>query len=298
MRVLIAGAGGMLGYTLYRLLAVMPGLELHGTLRKPLPHGAPLPPQGRLYPHADALDAQTLDNIIDEIAPDVVINCIGLIKQLEQAHDPLAAISLNAMLPHRLARHCTASGARLIHISTDCVFSGSQGMYPETTTADADDLYGRTKRLGEVAYGGHLTLRMSIIGHALRHGVSLVDWCLAQRGQVFGYANAIFSGLPTTEVARLLGMFILPRPWLTGLYHLSAAPIDKDRLLRLIARKYGHDIAIISQDEPRLDRSLDSTRLRNEVGYCPPPWEELVGQMHEDYLQVYAPEQQRARATP
>ena len=298
MRVLVLGAGGMLGHTLYRLLAGMPGLELHGTLRRPLPQAACQPAQGSLHLGIDALAAPALKAVIDEVTPDVVINCVGLIKQLEQAHDPLLAISLNAMLPHQLAQFCSARGIRLIHISTDCVFAGTRGMYPETAKADADDLYGRTKRLGEVTYGGHLTLRMSIIGHALQHGVSLIDWFLAQRGQVSGYANAIFSGLPTAEVAHVLGAYILPRPALSGLYHLSAAPIDKDRLLRLVARQYAYDIAIARQDEPRLDRSLDSSRLHEALGYCPPTWEELVATMHADYLQAYAPGRRGAGAAP
>lgn len=298
MRVLVIGAGGMLGYTLFRLLAAMPGLELHGTLRRPLPPAASPLARDRLHPGIDVLAGPALEAAIDDLAPDVLINCVGLIKQLEQAQDSLLAIGLNAMLPHRLAQLCSARGARLIHFSTDCVFSGARGMYPETAKADADDLYGRTKHLGEVAYDGHLTLRMSIIGHSLRHGVSLMDWFLAQQGEVAGYSNAIFSGLPTAEVARVLGAYILPRTGLSGLYHLSAAPIDKDRLLRLVARQYGHEIAISRQDEPRLDRSLDSSRLREQIGYCPPTWEELVAAMHTDYLRAYAPGRRASGALP
>jgi dTDP-4-dehydrorhamnose reductase len=289
MRVLVLGAGGMLGHTLHRLLAAMPGFEVHGTLRRPLPPEAARRTRGALHSGVDALDTASVAAAIDTAAPAVLINCVGLIKQLEQAHDPLAAIALNAMLPHRLAQLCTARGIRLIHISTDCVFTGAQGHYPETAISDADDLYGRTKRLGEVSHGGHLTLRTSIIGHALQHGVSLIDWFLAQRGEVAGYANAVFSGLPTVEVARVLGRFVLPRADLAGLYHLGAAPIDKDSLLRLVARQYRHDIAIRRQEEPRLDRSLDSRRLRAAIGYEPQPWPDLVAAMHADHLPLMAP---------
>lgn len=293
MRVLVLGAGGMLGYTLYRHLAADPDIEVHGSLRTPLPDGYLVPARGRLHPGVDALDESTLDGLVRLVKPDALINCVGLIKQREQAQDPLAAIALNASLPHRLARACTAVGARLVHVSTDCVFSGRTGGYRESDPADADDLYGRSKRLGEVDYGGHLTLRTSLIGHELARGISLVDWFLGQRGPVTGYGGAVFSGLPTVEIARLLRERILPRRELAGLYHLSAAPIDKDRLLRLVARHYGHEIAIHREMQPAIDRSLDSGRLRAALDYAPPPWEDLIAAMHADYLQAYAPARRR-----
>ncbi len=289
MRVLVFGAGGMLGYTLYRHLAADSDIEVHGSLRTPLPRNYPLPARGRLHIGIDALDEAAVDALVRLVKPDALINCVGLIKQREQAQDPLAAIALNASLPHRLARACTAAGARLIHVSTDCVFSGRKGSYRETDPADADDLYGRTKRLGEVDYGGHLTLRTSLIGHELARGISLVDWFLGQRGAVTGYGGAVFSGMPTVEIARVLRERILPRRELAGLYHLSAAPIDKDRLLRLVARQYRHDIDIHREMQPAIDRSLDSSRLRAALDYAPPAWEALIDAMHADYLQAYAP---------
>jgi dTDP-4-dehydrorhamnose reductase len=298
MRVLVLGAGGMLGYTLYRHLAADLGMEVHGSLRMPLPGDYPVPDRGHLHMGVDALDDTAIDGLVRLVKPDALINCVGLIKQREQAQDPLAAISLNASLPHRIARTCTAAGARLIHVSTDCVFSGRKGGYRESDAADADDLYGRSKRLGEVDYGGHLTLRTSLIGHELARGISLVDWFLGQRGTVTGYGGAVFSGLPTVEIARVLRERILPRRELAGLYHLSAAPIDKDRLLRLVARQYGHDIAIHRETQPAIDRSLDSSRLRAALGYAPPAWEELVAAMHADYLQAYAPARRRQGDAP
>lgn len=293
MRVLVLGAGGMLGYTLYRHLAADPDIEVHGSLRRPLPGACPVPARGRLHLDIEALDGSAIDGLVRLVKPDALINCVGLIKQRQHATDPLAAIALNATLPHRLARACTAVGARLIHVSTDCVFSGRTGAYRESDVADADDLYGRSKRLGEVDYDGHLTLRTSLIGHELTGGISLVDWFLGQRRAVTGYGGAVFSGLPTVEIARVLRERILPRRELAGLYHLSAAPIDKDRLLRLVARQYGHDIAIHRETQPAIDRSLDSSRLRAALRYAPPAWDELVAAMHADYLQAYAPARRR-----
>jgi len=159
--------------------------------------------------------------------PTLVINCIGIIKQLPNANDHLESLAINAMIPHRLAKYCDAMGARLVHFSTDCVFSGRKGMYKEEDIPDAYDLYGRTKLLGEVEYENSVTLRTSIIGHEINRSKSLVDWFLSQSGEVKGFTKAVFSGLPTIEVANVLKNYVIPKPRLTGLYHLSVDPISK-----------------------------------------------------------------------
>jgi dTDP-4-dehydrorhamnose reductase len=212
--------------------------------------------------------------------PDIVINCIGLVKQLAEADDPLAAIPINAMLPHRLARVCAVSGARLIHMSTDCVFAGTKGMYTETDFADAADLYGRSKLMGEVDYPNAITLRTSIIGHELTGARSLVGWFLAQEGPVKGFKRAVFSGLPTVEMAKLIRDYVIPHPELHGLYHVSAEPINKFDLLTLVAKTYGKSIEIVPEDQFVIDRSLDSSRFRQATGYAPKPWPELIRLMN------------------
>jgi dTDP-4-dehydrorhamnose reductase len=215
------------------------------------------------------------------VRPEVVVNAVGLVKQLAAADDPLAALPVNAMLPHRLARLCALAGARLVHVSTDCVFAGSRGGNRESDTPDATDLYGLSKLLGEVVDAPHaITLRTSIIGHELGSAHGLVGWFLAQTGRVKGYRRAVFSGLPTVELARVIRDHVLPRPELHGLYHVSAAPIDKDTLLRLVAARYGHAIEIDADDRVVIDRSLDSSRFRAATGYAPPDWPELVARMH------------------
>jgi len=284
---MILGANGMLGYTLLRHLSANPLYQVHGTLREPQ-SSLPGAPTATLHGGVEATDFDGVRHLLNEIKPDVLINSIGLIKQRDSAVDPTLAISLNALFPHQLAAWCDAHDARLIHFSTDCVFAGHSGGYRETHTADADDLYGRSKRLGEVNYGRHLTLRTSLIGHELASHLSLIDWFLSARGSVSGYANVVFSGLPTVEIASLLEQRILPNPGLHGLYHLSADPIDKDRLLRMVARHYHHEVEIRRCEEPRLDRSLNSDRLRQALDYQPPSWEQLVARMHQDYLAHYA----------
>ena len=185
------------------------------------------------------------------------------------------------MLPHRLARLCQLVGARLVHISTDCVFDGARGRYLESDPSDAKDLYGRSKYLGEVAYGHTLTLRTSIIGHELSSAHGLVGWFLAQQGRVKGYTRAIFSGLPTVELACMVRDVVVPRPDLHGLYHVASQPIAKYDLLLLLAKVYGKKIEVIPDEAVVIDRSLDATRWREATGYVAPNWNALVNAMHE-----------------
>lgn len=230
------------------------------------------------------VDVEHHDSLVRAIAatrPDVVVNCVGLVKQLADANDPLRAVPINTILPHRLAALCQASGARLVHISTDCVFSGARGNYLESDVPDADDLYGRSKLLGEVDYPNAVTLRTSIIGHELSGQRSLVNWFLAQQGTVKGYARAIFSGLPTVELASIVRDVVLPCPQLHGLYHVAAKPISKFDLLQLVAKTYHKDIEIIASDELVIDRSLNPARFRDATGYVAPEWPTLVQLMHE-----------------
>jgi dTDP-4-dehydrorhamnose reductase len=278
MRILILGITGMLGSAVFRLLAATPGVVLFGTARAA---HAPVPAGATLLAGVDVLDEEALVEALERAQPDVVINCVGLIKQLVAADDPLQALPLNALFPHRLARLAALSGTRVVHISTDCVFSGRQGGYRETDVTDAADLYGKSKQLGElVDYPHAITLRTSIIGHELHTQHALVDWFLAQQGGVRGYTKAVFSGLPTVELAHVIRDFVLPRPELAGLYHVSAEPIDKYSLLRLVADVYGKKIDIQPDAAVTIDRSLDSTRFRTATGYQPPTWPELVRRMH------------------
>jgi dTDP-4-dehydrorhamnose reductase len=284
MRILVLGANGMIGRTVLRVLAARPGWSLHGTLRCASARAA-LPPDlpARLHPGVDLRSEDSLADLFLQARPGVVINCAGLTKHQPDGQDPLPALLMNAVLPQRLARLCRVAGARLIQVSTDCVFSGRRGAYQEDDPPDATDVYGRSKALGEVSGPGMLTLRTSTIGHEwqTRHG--LLEWFLAQT-VCAGYTRARFSGLPTVTFAQVLRDHVIPNAALEGLYHVAGGPIAKDALLRLIAAQYGHAARITPDDTVVVDRSLDGTRFRAATGYMAPSWPQLVADMHADHL--------------
>ena len=282
LRVLVLGASGMLGNTLFRLFSQSDTFNTTGAMRSSGALGQlPAALHKNIIHGLVVGNMDNLHQVFSRVRPDVVINCIGLVKQLLEAEDPLAAIPINALLPHRIARLCDLAAARLIHVSTDCVFSGEKGGYREGDRADANDLYGRSKYLGEVDYSHAITLRTSIIGHELNSSHGLVNWFLAQQAEVKGYTNAIFSGLPTLELARVIRDLIIPNTGLRGVYHVSAEPISKFDLLQLIAKVYGKKITVSPDDVLTIDRSLNSDRFRLAVGYAPPSWPDLIQQMSE-----------------
>ncbi len=282
MKVLVLGAGGMLGHTVLRLFSQTRDYEVFGSVRSESSlRLLPSDLSGRILAGFDVENHDNLIKLFSKVRPDVVINCVGLVKQLAAADDPLSALPINSILPHRLAYLCQASGARLIHISTDCVFSGKKGGYTELDVSDAADLYGRSKSIGEVNTTNALTIRTSIIGHELVGAHGLLSWFLAQKQQVRGFRRAIFSGLPTIELAHVIRDFVLTRPELSGLYHVSAAPINKYELLKLISKVYGKNTSIVPDDDLIIDRSLDSSRFQVETGYRPAPWPELIARMFE-----------------
>lgn len=281
MKILVLGASGMLGNAMMRVLSENQGIQVYGTMRSgSMKRYFREDIAERLICGVDVEQQDSLMQAFVHARPDVVINCVGLIKQLSEANDPLLAVPINTLLPHRLARLCDLSGARLIHMSTDCVFSGKKGNYLESDVPDAEDLYGRTKLLGEVDYPHAITLRTSIIGHELQSSHGLVDWFLSQQGKCKGYTRAIFSGMPTVVLARIVRDVVIPHLELHGVYHVAAAPISKYDLLSLVARVYGKEIEIEPDDELVIDRSLDASRFKDATGYAAPEWNEMIGLMH------------------
>jgi dTDP-4-dehydrorhamnose reductase len=281
MKVLVLGAGGMLGNAVMRVLSEVGDLQVFGTLRSGAASRFFVPDiAAMLIAGVDVEDQDALVRVFTQVRPDVVINCIGLIKQLAEGDDPLLALPINAMLPHRLGRLCKLAGSRLIHVSTDCVFSGAKGGYVEEDASDAQDLYGKSKFLGEVHDAHAITLRTSIIGHELQSAHGLVEWFLSQEGRCKGYRRAIFSGLPTVVLAKIMRDVVIPRPELSGLYHVAAAPIAKFDLLTLVARQYNKSIEIVPDDVLVIDRSLRAERFRQASGYVADEWPELIRQMH------------------
>jgi dTDP-4-dehydrorhamnose reductase len=281
VRILVLGASGMLGHTVYRVLAGDPALQVFGsirsdTARKHLPELN----NATLISEVDVDSVDSLLRAFAESRPDVVINCVGIVKQLKSAYDPLVAIPMNSILPHRIARIAAALGARMVHVSTDCVFTGAKGNYVEADLPDALDLYGRSKLMGEVDYPNAITLRTSIIGpEMVGAGTGLVGWFLNQSGKVKGFRRAVFSGFPTVTLARIIRDQVLPRPDLHGVYHVSAAPIDKFTLLQLVQGAWDKLIEIEPDDSLVIDRSLNSDRFRKVTGFTPAAWPELVHDM-------------------
>ena len=282
-RVLVLGAGGMLGSTLMRTLPDLLGCEVFGTLRQPTQLAKVAAQRLRIGVHAD--DFSSIEHSLDSIKPDALINCIGLIKQLKEGQSAIPCIQINALLPHQLAAACQQRGIRLIHVSTDCVFSGERGNYTEQDLADPPDVYGQSKLLGEVHEGG-LTLRTSIIGHEPSgKSLSLIDWFLGAKGPLRGFTRAIYSGLPTVELARVMALVLREHPQLQGLHHVSAEPINKYSLLQIVQRIYGKTDATLQADSSFvLDRSLSSQSFRQLTGWTPPAWESLITSMHQDHI--------------
>jgi dTDP-4-dehydrorhamnose reductase len=283
VRVLIIGGGGMLGHKLYQVLQNR--FETWATIRSGLEKYEELPlfDRDRVLTGVDVFDFDSVEKAVETVRPDVVINAVGVIKQLPSAKDPIVAITINSLFPHRLANLCAKHNSRLITLSTDCVFNGRRGMYTESDVADAEDLYGRTKFLGEAVGANSLTLRTSIIGRELDSAHSLVEWFLSNRGiSVKGFSNAVYSGFPTIVMAEIIGDLIEKHPELSGLYHVSSDPINKYDLLLLIRDAYQADIEIETDMEFRIDRSLDSARFRDATGFVPSSWPEMISAMAAD----------------
>lgn len=281
MKVLVFGASGMIGSAMFRVLSEKKEWEVRGTLRSNAwKRFFPETIAGKLIPDVDVEKHDALVRVFAQVQPDVVVNCVGLTKHHSEAEDPLLSIPLNALLPHRLADLCAATGSRLVHVSTDCVFSGTRGGYVEDDAPDAVDVYGKSKHLGEVDDAHAITLRTSTIGHELQSTYGLLEWFLSQQGSCKGYSRAIFSGLPNVVFAQVVRDVVIPRPELSGLYHVGAQPIGKYDLLQLIAKTYNKPINIEMDDKFVIDRSLNTQRFQKATGYIAPGWTELINAMH------------------
>ncbi|PYS46229.1 MAG: NAD(P)-dependent oxidoreductase [Acidobacteria bacterium] len=282
-RVLILGGGGMLGHKLAQVLAE--GFDVYATVRQTsqayVRHELFDP--SRLLSHVSAQDTDSILRAIERARPEVIVNCVGIVKQDAAAKDPLTSISINALFPHKLAGICRAASIRLVHLSTDCVFSGRKGNYDENDVSDAEDLYGRTKFLGEVSGELCLTLRTSMIGRELQGAHGLVEWFLSQEGKtVRGFRRAVFSGFTTLELARIVAKVIDERPAMHGVWHVAAEPINKFDLLSLIKEVYGLKVKIEPDESFVCDRSLNAGRFWQTVNSAPKPWPQMIEEMQKD----------------
>lgn len=286
-KILVLGANGMLGYSIFKYFSLKSSYKTAGILRsKQFLKYFNKNEIDNLFFLKDIRNFKSLEKYLINFQPNYVINCIGIIKQSKKLDDPISIIEINSILPHRLAVICKKINSKLIHFSTDCVFNGKKGNYIESDKPNADDIYGKSKFLGELNYSNNLTIRTSIIGHELVNNLSLLNWFLSQNEKVEGYSKAVFSGLPAVYIAEILEKFILESS-LSGLYHLSSEPIDKYTLLCMIAKTYNKKIEIINSNKLVIDRSLNSARIKKELDLIIPSWNDLIKKMYYEYLTIH-----------
>ena len=284
MRIVILGATGMLGHKLWQLLPRrFP--ETYATIRARRSDygGVGLFDSDRVVEGMDAAEFAGAEAVLKRLKPDAIVNCIAVTKRREASADAASSIALNALLPHRLAAWGDANAARVIHFSTDCVFSGRAGGYSEDSVTDAEDLYGRTKALGEIAQANHLTLRSSFIGRELRNGTELLEWFFAQRGKrIKGYRQARYTGVSSVYLAQLVGDIIERHPRLSGLYNLASEAITKFDLLCLAREAFKIDVEIEPDDDFVCKRDLNGAKLRQALGIATPSWREMMAELAAD----------------
>lgn len=255
-RLLVLGASGLLGSSVAGALAHR---TTRGELHFGVGHGqAPNVPSATTH-RLDLRNLAATSSFLGELRPDLVINCAGIVKST--CNDGFQAALINTLLPHLIVEAIRPWGGRLLHVSTDCVFSGNRGGYTEVDHPDPVDLYGRTKLAGEVTESPHLTVRTSFIGLESGNPKGLLGWFLEQKGTVRGFRRAIWSGLTADALAEILSSLVERRD-VTGLVHIAGEAIDKFRLLCLAAEVFEKtDVQIEAVDEPFCDRSLRSQRL-------------------------------------
>ena len=280
--VLVLGATGMLGSAVLKYFFSRRQYSVIGTMRGfNVPSGLEAL-ESCVIGGIDVENIDMLTSMLAQYKPSYVINCVRLVKQLAESNDPLKCMPINSLLPHRLAHLCDLGNAKFIHISTDCVFDGKKGMYLESDCPNARDLYGRSKLLGEVDYSNSITLRTSIIGHEIGLGHSLLEWFLKQKEpSIYGFSKAVFSGFPTVELARIIHDYVITKPSIHGLYHVSSNPINKYELLKLIAKEYSKNIEVKVDDSLVIDRSLDSSNFCEATGFQSRSWQEMLAIMRE-----------------
>lgn len=265
----------MLGHRLFRDLSKKH--DTWGSIRGKYPVRLERDLEKKMISGVDGTNLTHLKQVLDTYSAELIINCIGIIKQKEEAQERLLSIQINSLLPHFLDKWCTENDSRLIHFSTDCVFSGKTGGYTEESISDCYDTYGRSKYLGEVVDSKNsITLRTSIIGREIKNKASLLEWFLAQEGTIKGYSQAVFSGFPTATISKIIADYVIPTPDLWGLYHLASHPINKLDLLHLFKKVYKKTLKIEEDDKVKIERSLNGKRFEESTGYRSANWEELA----------------------
>jgi dTDP-4-dehydrorhamnose reductase len=284
MKILVLGGTGMLGHKMFQRLSERfdhVRTAIHGPIAKW--QGVELFESSRVLDNFDASDASAWKQVLRLEEPNVVVNCVGVIKQRAEAGSALSSLTLNSLFPHQVAAEMAQWGGRLIHFSTDCVFSGKRGDYAESDASDAEDLYGKTKFLGEVATQNALTLRTSMIGRELQHFKSLLEWFLRQKSaRVEGYTRAMYSGLTTNKLAEVVGDIIEKHPNLSGLYQVTGQTISKYELLLLLQKAFRSEVEVVPDETFFCDRSMNGDRFGEATGFEAPSWPELIDELAAD----------------
>ena len=284
--ILVLGGEGMLGHKIFQILSSRfheVACTIHGRRVDEFYHKIDLFEDADVVEDFEAMDTLLVRQLLEERKPAFIVNCVGVIKQREEATLPIPSITLNSLLPHLLADFCSSWGGRLIHFSTDCVFSGQKGNYTEEDASEAEDLYGKTKFLGEVTAPNAVTLRTSIIGRELSHFRSLLEWFLSQKHKsVRGFTRALYSGVTTNHMADVVTMLIQDCPTVSGLYQVTSKTISKHDLLCLLREAYGLDIEIVPDETVVCHRSMLGNKFHQATGYVCPPWPELIEQLAKD----------------
>lgn len=286
MKALVLGAEGMLGHkTFQTLLARYPETKctILGSLSDPFYKKIDLFKTGSVVERVNAMDFSALESTLVKLRPEFIVNCAGIIKQRDESKSSIPSITLNSLLPHKLAAFARGWDGRVIHVSTDCVFNGRRGNYTESDFSDAEDLYGKSKSLGEVIAENALTLRTSIIGRELSHFGSLLEWFLAQRGKTIrGFKRVIYSGVTTNYLSEIVSRIISEHPTLTGLYQVTSPAIPKYDLLRLLREAYCLDVDIQPDEREVSDRSMVGDKFVRATGYKYPTWTDLIARLVDD----------------
>ena len=284
MRVCILGSGGMLGHMLVRVLSE--AHDVYGTSKQEWSATSGLAKflsKEKWISGVDVKEITTVSDLFREHQFDVVINCIGVVKQRGHRTSEEEMIEVNAHFPHKLSSICGASGARLFHISTDCVFSGSKGNYAVTDSPDQIDIYGSSKLAGEIVDDHNLTIRTSHVGRELTNFTSLFEWILNNRGKkVVGYSKAIYSGLTTFSLSVVIDSLLTTGSSIKGLVHVASSPINKFQLVTELNNRLGLDIDIEIDESVVLNRSLLSSDEITQLGIEIPSWDQMLDNFCED----------------
>ncbi|MFX3624579.1 MAG: dTDP-4-dehydrorhamnose reductase family protein [Ectobacillus sp.] len=265
MKVLILGGRGMAGHMITAYFQKKPEYHVFYTSREANdPDGI----------YLDVTNSKKLEELIDTLKPDIIINCVGILNDFA-TRNPKLAFQINSLLPHQLAKLAERYQGKLIHISTDCVFSGEKGDYTEDDLPDGTSVYAQSKQLGEIMNDKHLTVRTSIIGPELKeNGIGLFLWFMKQTGKIKGYEKVLWNGVTTLELAKALEAMIQHN--VAGLYHLgSRTKISKLTLLKLLQEIYEKtDVDIIPDSAIVLDRTIKSTRT--DFQYTVPSYRDML----------------------